>query len=235
MELHPTRVEIDHRTIKLLVGVIAIALPILVSWLAAPDRLTSISASYWVPHWPQSIFTGFLFAIATLLAAYNGRSTSEMVASKIAAVAAILIPLFPCDCDGHTQIIPGVHYLAAAAMFLVLAFFCWRFLRRAWDKKQARAKARAALYALCGLAILVSIAALGLNADWHDQLSKGHPTFVYWFETTGLVAFGISWLTASHVLPVINEPGERFSPLRAVNPPDHEIERPGTTKGYSLP
>lgn len=64
MELQATRVEIDHRTIKLLVGLIAISLPILVSWLAAPDPLTSISASYWVAHWPRSIFVGFLFANA---------------------------------------------------------------------------------------------------------------------------------------------------------------------------
>lgn len=220
MELHPTRVEIDHRTIKLLVGVIAIALPILVSWLAAPDRLTSISASYWIEEWPRSIFVGFLFAIAAFLSAYNGRSTSEMVGSKIAAFAGVVIPMFPCGCDAHAEIIPGVHYLGAGAMFLVLAFFCWRFLRRAWSKKHGRAKARAAVYALCGLGILVSIVALALNAALHGQFSKAHPTFVYWFETAGLVAFGVSWLTASHVLPVINEPGERFSPLRPVNPPD---------------
>ena len=226
MELRVTRMEIDHRTIKLLVGILAIALPILVSWLAAPERITSVSESYWVPLWPQSVFVGFLFAIAALLAAYNGRSTSEMVCSKIAAGAAILIPLFPCGCNGRTQIIQGVHYLAAAVMFVLLAFFCWRFLRRAWDKKHMRAKARAAVYALCGLGIGVSIVALGLDAALHHQFSLAHPTFVYWFETTGLVSFGVSWLTASHVLPVINEPRERFSPLRAVNPPDHP-EAPG--------
>lgn len=162
MELHPTRVEIDHRTIKMLVGVIAIA--------------------------------------------------------------AVLIPMFTCGCDGHAEIIPGVHYLAASAMFLVLAFFCWRFLRRAWNKKHGQAKARAAVYALCGAAILVSILALALNAALHGRFSAAVPTFVYWFEAAGLVAFGVSWLTASHVLPVINEPRERFSPLRRVNPPDQQIE-----------
>ena len=118
MELQPTRVEIDHRTIKLLVGVIAIALPVLVSWIAAPDRLTSVSESYWIPHWPRTIFIGFLFAIAAFLSAYNGRSTSEMVASKVAAIAGVLIPMLPCGCEGNAQIIPGVHYTAAAAMLL---------------------------------------------------------------------------------------------------------------------
>jgi hypothetical protein len=36
----------------------------------------------------------------------------------------------------------------------------------------------------------------------------------------GLVAFGISWLNASHVLPVVNRPSERFSPLADRNPDD---------------
>ncbi|MEO7391902.1 MAG: hypothetical protein ABIU58_06985 [Ramlibacter sp.] len=57
----------------------------------------------------------------------------------------------------------------------------------------------------------------GLNeGTW----SKAYPAYVYWFETPGLLAFGISWLTASRVVPGITGPEERFSPLRAENPPD---------------
>lgn len=33
--------------------------------------------------------------------------------------------------------------------------------------------------------------------------------FVLWSETVGLVSFGVSWLTASRVLPGITRPGER--------------------------
>jgi hypothetical protein len=32
---------------------------------------------------------------------------------------------------------------------------------------------------------------------------------VLWSETVGLVSFGVSWLTASRVLPGITEPQER--------------------------
>jgi hypothetical protein len=223
----PKRPEIDHRTIKLIVGVIAISLPILVSWLAAPHELKSVSEAYHVPEWPQSIFVGFLYAIAAFLIAYNGRSAREMVCSKVAAAAAFLIAMFPCDCAaGHGEIIRGVHYAAAAVMFCVLAYFCWRFYARAIEKApmHPRARWRAPIYAVCGAAIVISIAALGV--EW--ILGKSSPdstfsarwdTFVYWFETVGLVAFGIAWLTASHALPGINGPEERFSPMRSDNPP----------------
>ena len=80
--------DVDERMVKLLVGLIAIALPILVGWIAWPEKLGSISAAYWSPPWPQTLFIGFLFAIAGFLLAYDGRSTPERVASRIAAIAA---------------------------------------------------------------------------------------------------------------------------------------------------
>ena len=43
--------------------------------------------------------------------------------------------------------------------------------------------------------------------------------FTFYGETTALVAFGVSWLTASRVLPLITRQDERFSPLREQNPP----------------
>jgi hypothetical protein len=217
----PKKTEIDHRTIKLLVGVFAIALPLLVSWLAAPRDLASISESYHVLDWPRSIFVGFLFAVGAFLAAYNGRSKPEMVCAKVAAVSAFLIALFPCGCGGRDEIIRGVHYAAAAAMFVVLAFFCWKFYERAIGKihEKPQARVRALVYAACGLVIVVSILCLAINGLLDGKLSQDHPTFVYWFETAGLLAFGISWLTASHVVPGMNAKDEWFWPMRHDNPP----------------
>ncbi|MDQ6881406.1 MAG: hypothetical protein M3150_04855 [Pseudomonadota bacterium] len=215
----PKKPEIDHRTIKLLAGLIAIFLPILTSWLAYPARLTSVSASYFAGDWPRSIFIGFLFAIAAFLAAYNGRSKSEMICSKVAAMAAFLIAMFPCDCDEQMEIIPGVHYAAAAVMFGVLAFFCRQFYRRAMDKGPGRPRARGIVYAICGVVIVLSIALIALNGLLDFKFSKAFPQFVFWCEAAGLMAFGVSWLFASHVLPLINAPNEKFSPLRANNPP----------------
>ena len=84
----PVRQEIDHRTIKLVVGLIALSLPCLTSFFAG-TVITSISASYYEGGWSQSIFIGFLFAISSFLLAYNGMSRPEMLLSKLAAVAGL--------------------------------------------------------------------------------------------------------------------------------------------------
>src|SRR5262245_53228670 len=95
----PRRREIDHRTLKLIVGVIAISLPFLTRYFAGP--LDSISEAYWKGEWSQSILTGFLFAIASFLLAYNGLTLPQMILSKVASVSALVVALFPCRCGIH--------------------------------------------------------------------------------------------------------------------------------------
>lgn len=224
----PRRPEIDHRTIKLIVGGIAISLAGLTG-LFAGYPLTSISASYYAGGTSQTIFTGFLFAIAAFLLAYNGLSRNEMLLSKTAAVAGLCVALFPCACDGYPVRVPYVHYVAASVMFLVLAEFCYIFYRRAKRKGFPQAKVRAATYAVCGCAIVLSIAVLSLDALFDHFLEKRIPYLVFDGEAVGLIAFGISWLNASHVLPVVNRPDERFSPLSDRNPgQDVKMDRVST-------
>lgn len=208
----PKRPEIDHRTIKLLVGVIAISLATVTN-LFAHAPLTSISASYYEGGWSQGIFIGFLFAIAAFLLAYNGLWTSEMVLSKVASLAGLGIALYPCKCGDHHELVPYVHAICAAAMFLILAYFCYVFYRRALAKRHTQAKARAAVYALCGIAIVLSIVVLAYDGISGGVLSASIPRLTFYGERTGLMAFGISWLTASRVLPVLTRPDERFSPF----------------------
>ena len=209
--------EIDHRTLKLIVGVVALSLATLTR-LFAQTAITSISASYYEGGWSQSIFIGFLFAIAAFLLAYNGQSKSEMILSKVASVAGLAVALFPCQCDTHTPKIPFVHGAAASVMFLILAYFCYGFYRRAKSKGHSEAKARATIYALCGIAILLSILTLAFDFFSGGTLRTMIPRLTFYGEATALIAFGISWLTASRVLPGVTRQDERFSPLREHNP-----------------
>jgi len=214
----PQREEIDHRTIKLIVGIVAISLPVLTN-VFARSAIASISASYYEGGWSQTIFIGFLFAIAAFLLAYNGVSTAEMILSKVAAMASLGIALFPCRCDIHPELIAHVHGVCAAVMFLLLAYFCYGFYGRARAKGYAQANARAAVYAMCGAAILLSIIVLALDNLSGNAFGANIPRLTYYGEATGLVSFGISWLTASRVLPVLTRPDERFAPFRESNPP----------------
>jgi hypothetical protein len=209
------RPEIDHRTIKLMVGTIAIVLAF-VEWGLAGQSLDSISASYHANRWSRDVFVGSEFAIAAYLAAYNGEEFLEMVLSRVAAVAALGVALFPCKCGSHPEAVGNLHFYAAGAMFGVLAVFCGIFCVHAWKKREKyrRARGRAVFYAACGVAIIVSMA-IPLVDHWTgDKLGEQFPRLVFWCEFAGLFAFGSSWLTASHVLPGVFRADERFHPFQ---------------------
>ncbi len=209
---HPSRFEIDHRTIKLLVGVIAISLANLTSFFSETP-IPSISASYHEDGWSRDIFVGFLFAISAFLLAYNGKSKHEMVLSKVAALAAMGVAMFPCKCGGDEEIIPYVHGISAAVMFVILAIFCYVFFRRAWDKGHSQARLRATIYAICGATIVASILVLAIDHFSGGIFSSRVSRIVFYGERAGLIAFGIAWLSASRVLPVLSSKQERFSPF----------------------
>jgi hypothetical protein len=208
----PKQEEISHLTIKLVVGLIALSLANLTN-LFAKSPLTSISASYYEGGWSQSIFIGFLFAIAAFLLAYNGFSRTDMLMSKLASVAALAVAMFPCQCDNHIEVVPYVHWISAATMFLILVYFCYSFYRRAREKGHTQANVRAVFYAVCGILIVLSILTLVFDKLFKGILSAKVPRLIFYAEWTGLVAFGISWLTASRVLPLITRKDERFSPF----------------------
>lgn len=213
MMKNPKRAEIDQRTIKLIVGLIALSLASLTS-LFSMTSITSISASYYQGDWPRNIFVGCLFSIATFLLSYNGLSWIEWLLAKIAALAAIGVAMFPCGCDGYQEIIEGVHGGSAAVMFIVLAAFCYIFFARARGKSGGEAKLRAAIYAVCGLVIVAAILVLGYEAFSGGRLSARIPRLTFYGERAGLVAFGICWLLASHVLPLVTSRDERVSLFR---------------------
>jgi hypothetical protein len=208
----PEKQEIDYRTMKLIIGLIALSLATITN-LFSHTLLTSISAAYYEEGWARNFFVGFLFAISSFLLAYNGKGRVEMILSKVAAGAAFGVAMFPCGCDGHVEAIPYVHYFCAGVMFSILAFFCWRFHERAQSKGHTEALRRSRLYLLCGSIILASMAIMFVDFITHDALSAVVPRLTFYCERTGLIAFGIAWLTASYVLPVISSRVERFSPF----------------------
>ncbi|HLL10411.1 MAG TPA: hypothetical protein VK570_05090 [Rubrivivax sp.] len=223
----PVKEEINHQTIKLLVGVIALSLGSLTD-LFADKPLSSISASYYEGGWSQTFFVGFLFAIAAFLMAYNGHSKKEMMLAKVAAVAAAGAAMFPCSCPeavGNCRtdvaLVPGVHGLSAAILFFILAAFCRLFYQRAGAKAKlgnVEARCRQFVYVVCGVAILVSMAWIGL----HAATGFFGPRAVFYGETAALISFGISWLTASRALPLLAKPEER----PWVAPNEHARRRP---------
>lgn len=150
-----------------------------------------------------------------------------MALSKVAAVSGLGIALFPCKCCVQNPPAHSPHYLFAAVMFAILLYFCVRFYVRARGKHHKLADYRAGIYALSAAAIVASIVVLAINGFLRradacpaPPLPPDPSRLVFWGEAVALIAFGISWLTASRVLPGITTKAERFSPFRAKNPPD---------------
>ena len=104
----------DYRALRLLVGLIAFLLPIVVS-IISTSSLASISASYHTE--ARDVFVGMLFVVSAFLWAYNGHTTWQSRTSKIASVAAILVAILPTTCDTcKTDIVAIIHYGAAALL-----------------------------------------------------------------------------------------------------------------------
>lgn len=158
----------DYRTLRLLVGIVAFALPIVV-WAAAriaDVRIDSISASYWVDD-ARDLFVGALFIIATLMTAYNGHDpsgnksenggsaaphplmkwVSEKWISKVAAIMAIGVALFPTTRPkGLANTDTILHYISAFILFTIITYFCLgSFRKRALDKAVEADKAAESL------------------------------------------------------------------------------------------
>jgi hypothetical protein len=210
MSSEPKRIEIDHHTIKLIIGLCAISLASLTSFFS-DTPIQSISASYYEDGWARNIFVGFLFAISAFLFAYNGNTFFEMIYSKIAAIAALGVAMFPCKCGCHTEIIPNIHGISAAIMFLILVFFCYSFFRRARGKNTFQAKIREFIYIICGICITISILLLVIDHLFDNIISLKISRLTFYCEAAGLIAFGIAWLTASRIIPVITHSSERLS------------------------
>jgi len=206
----PIKSEIDEHTGKLIVGVIALSLASITSYFST-SPLESISASYYEEFWARDIFVGFLYAIAAFLLTYNGRSKRQMILSKVAAFSAIGVAMFPCECGDHEEIIANVHGLSATIMFLILAMFCYTFFKRAIAKESRQAKYRAYIYAACGFTIIISILILGYDSLSNYSISSKITRLTFYGENAGLVSFGIAWLTASRMLPLLTGKDERLS------------------------
>ncbi|MBB4820577.1 hypothetical protein HNP29_003972 [Pseudomonas alcaligenes] len=208
----PKSPEINSDTIKLQIGVIALTLASITSFFSKTE-ITSISASYHEDGWARNIFVGFLFAISAFMLAYNGFSKKEMILSKVAAIAAFGVAMFPCGCGHQSGLTSIIHYASAVAMFSILAYFCHLFRDRAISKGHAEALRRSKIYIACGITISASILLMVFDHISDGKISSIDTRLTFHCEQAGLIAFGVSWLTASKSLPAISSPNERLRPF----------------------
>ncbi|WP_288129694.1 DUF998 domain-containing protein [Microbulbifer sp.] len=219
MDGKPLDTEIDHHTAKFIVGFIALSLASLTDLLTPGVSISSISLSYHLTDNARNVFVGSLCVISAFLWSYNGYSLFQAVLSKVAAVAVAAVAFFPCDCftgrvvDGaatEATVTGAVHTAAAISMFIILAIFCWLFYLRTKRKDSKESKIRGYIYRFCAIVMVTAMAVQLLDIlDWID-FSGITQRLTYYVEATGLIAFGVAWMTASRMLPFITNEDERI-------------------------
>lgn len=201
--------QIDHRVIKLIVGVIAVSLALLMQ-IASGELLHSISESY---HYrARDWFVGLLFAVSALFLSFKGENGRERKLTILASLCAALVAVAPCECGRTPSPISAFHFPAAAGVFAIMGYFCWRFRKTAKSKadKYSEAMRRAHVYTTCLIGMIVCGAMAIAYAVASKSIDAAFPNYIFWLEAIGLVSFGVSWLTASRTIPVITNPRERF-------------------------
>lgn len=201
--------QIDHRVIKLIVGLVAVSLAFFMQ-IASGALLHSISESY---HYrARDWFVGLLFAMAVLFLSFKGKNGFERKLTVFASLCAVLMAVAPCVCSRTPSPISAFHFPAAAGVFAIMGYFCWRFRCTAMSKTErypeARKRAHVYTVCLCGMTVCGIMAVA--YAILRQRIDAAFPNYIFWLEAIGLVSFGVSWLTASRTLPIITNHLERY-------------------------
>ncbi|GAA0853086.1 DUF998 domain-containing protein [Aliiglaciecola litoralis] len=214
----PKLLTFDYRALRLLVGIIAVSIPVIVT-LIAKLELPSISASYYTN--ARDAFVGLLFVVAAFLWAYNGHTNWQKYTSKLAAIAAIGVAVFPtsCDadifekvCDIYGESSTGtLHYVSASILFVVLAIFCFVFFRNDIKHQEGKKKRRSQIYLTCGVVMVIAMAVMLSTLFIDYQQSFGWTSVVFVAEAAALIAFGSAWIVAGKAIPWLVNDNEKLT------------------------
>ncbi len=230
---------ISYLTLRQLIGILGISLPLVLTigarWIGHCD-IAQPSISHYYYSIMHIVFTGVLCVLGAFLITYRGttKGSFETWISRIAGLSAFCVAIFPTAFDGFNgaggdscqfiqlltanenqvpPIIGKLHFGFAALLFVCFVIFCLKIFQEPDDASQTgyKKQRRNRIYKICGYAIIASIAGIG-GITLYNSINKTDvwPDYIYWFETTALIPFGISWLLKGSV----NWPHSRYAPVR---------------------
>ncbi len=197
------RVFASFLTLRRVVGALGFLLPVVLAvgcsvFGSCTELLDSISAYYGTGM--RDVFVGILFVIAWFLFAYRGYERGDDIAGDLACVFALGVALFPITSEsGLTR---TAHFVSAAALFLVLAFFClFLFTKtRPGATPTPEKRTRNKIYVACGVIMLACIVLIALYSLLLQATGFARLKPVFWLEFLALWAFGVSWFIKGETL-----------------------------------
>ncbi len=219
VQLHRRPIVLSYKRVRRAVGVIGLLLPVVLGpggWLFADVAIQdNLSAYYHTPM--RDWLVGLLCALGTFLFCYRGHDRIEDWTANLAALFALGLAMFPIDAHSdplHPRSWVGlVHTFCGGGFFLTLAAYALLHFptpmhgdRRSdidEDLPEPHPAQRNLLYRASGLAILLSMAVMGvylliLPVEWKVWADQYHALF--WLEWVAVWSFASSWLIKGRVI-----------------------------------
>ena len=193
---------ISYLTLRVLIGFTGVFLPILVvigKLISDKSFQLEFSISdYYNNGAAGDMLVGVLFVLGFFLLSYKGPKPIDNHAANVGCIAALGVALFPTtfctDCWVHIM-----HFVFAFLLFSVFIFFSIYLFRKTNPEKimTTEKKYRNRVYLVCGIIMILCIAAIAVSLLCLDASVSQQYKLVYWFESIALASFGISWITKS--------------------------------------
>ncbi|MBX3009055.1 MAG: hypothetical protein KF816_13635 [Melioribacteraceae bacterium] len=202
------RLIISYLTMRRFIGLLGLALPIILisgSLFFSDLKLQySISGYYYTNM--RDFFVGLLCIVSLFLISYQGYEKVDSIVGNIAGFSALGMILFPTTKFSNQAVKVGIflvdddisgliHMSFATIFFFALAYNAlFLFTKRSSAIISREKRQRNFLYRVCGVVMILSMALIFIYKIYYEDsvLQEIYPILV--FESTALLAFGISWL-----------------------------------------
>lgn len=195
------------RSLRQLIGVLGMALPILLIVFSDCKDIPLESISHYYYTRAGDFFTVILSLIGIFLIFY----TKDFWLSTVAGVSILLVVFFPTSpLEPGCSIVDipvntdreALHYIAAAVFLIILALMAIFYFPKQdeEDKMMNHAVKYKGLYISCGIIMFLAFGVLGARILCVYLDLGGYQAFhdaadlTFWMETVALEAFGLAWL-----------------------------------------
>lgn len=164
----------------------------------------------------RTFLVGGLFAIAAGLYLYKGLTNRENVLLNLAAICAVLVAVFPeriterdrledarivqliKDCPAieawaQQQLPVPIHFLAAAALFILLAIVAWQCASHSLRYLPPEHKDKEAMFRNAYKTIAIVMGLCPVTGFVLAQLLSRGSNVVFWVEAAGVCTFAFYW------------------------------------------
>jgi hypothetical protein len=215
-------------TIRRAIGWLAVSLPfilILGTFVFGDCCQVQPSISHYYYTKLRDVLVGTLCAVSLFLFSYKGyEKSADNILAHLAGFFCLFTALVPTDIDcgislGCFGLVADCnpcqydtvslinfphrehyHLFAAGCFYAILSYmsiFLFTKSDKVYEDRTPQKHQRNLIYKICGYITLASTIAVGVyRFGLHGNLRN---TVVFWFETIGLVSFGISWLTKGEI------------------------------------